>query len=119
MFYAKHYSEVKLEKVNVDGAKNVKIRWMLDKNIGAKNFAMRLFEIGANGNTPFHEHPWEHEIFVVSGSGKLKLEDDEFELSEGSIAYVPSDSKHQFISGDNGMKMICVIPNMGDKRDKG
>jgi quercetin dioxygenase-like cupin family protein len=116
MFYKKHYSEVKLEDVNVDGAKDVKIRWMLSKDNNTPNFAMRLFEIGKNGNTPNHSHNWEHEIFVVSGSGKLKYENEEYELFDGSIAYVPKSTNHQFIAGENGMKMICVIPNYGDGR---
>lgn len=116
MFYSKHYSEVKLEEVNVDGAKDVSIRWLLSKDNKAPNFAMRLFEIEPGGHTPYHVHPWEHEIFVVSGSGILRYEGKKYELIEGSIIYVPSSTDHQFKAGDSGMKMICVIPNEGDKR---
>ncbi|MDD2716323.1 MAG: cupin domain-containing protein [Candidatus Wallbacteria bacterium] len=113
MFYAKHYTEVSAQEVEVEGASNVKIRWLVDQKKGAPNFAMRLFEIGAKGHTPFHAHPWEHEIYVLEGSGVMRIEDAEYPLSKGSVALVPEDKKHQFASAGKAMKMICVIPNKG------
>ena len=41
------------------GAQGVKGRWLITKDIGAPNFAMRLFEIKPKGYSPLHEHPWE------------------------------------------------------------
>ena len=50
-----HYETVKAKAVG-EGASKVKVRWLISKEIGAENFAMRLFEIGAGGYTPLHTH---------------------------------------------------------------
>lgn len=109
-----HYSDVIPVDIKMDGAKNVKIRWLIDKSNEKDGFSMRYFEIEKNGYTPFHSHPWEHEIFVINGKGKLKYEDKEFELSPGISAFIPPNKKHQFLNtGDTTFNMICVIPSYG------
>jgi len=35
---------------------------------GAPNFAMRVFDVQAGGNT-FHSHARAHEIYIISGTG--------------------------------------------------
>lgn len=40
-----HYQEVTSTPVNIEGAKNVNIRWLISKEDGAENFAMRYFEL--------------------------------------------------------------------------
>ena len=39
------YDKVKLEDVTMEGASKVKVRWLITKEMGAKNFAMRIFGI--------------------------------------------------------------------------
>jgi quercetin dioxygenase-like cupin family protein len=48
---------VKLEEVADEGASKTKVRWLITDQMGAKNFAMRLFEIEPGGHTPLHKHP--------------------------------------------------------------
>ena len=69
-----NFKDVKLEDVSVEGAKNTKIRWLISKEENAPNFAMRMFEVEKGGNTPFHKHAWEHEVFVVEGDGLFVTE---------------------------------------------
>ena len=69
-----NYKDVQLEDVNVEGAKGTKIRWLISQKDNAPNFAMRMFEVEPNGNTPFHLHTWEHEVFCLEGTGKLITE---------------------------------------------
>ncbi|MDD5090638.1 MAG: cupin domain-containing protein [Candidatus Wallbacteria bacterium] len=111
MFYAHHYQEVQSDEVKVDGAKNVSIRWLIDEKKGAPNFAMRLFDISRGGNTPYHTHPWEHEVFVVSGTGKLIMSGQEYPLQAGSVVYVPPGVEHNFVNEKEVvLQMICVVP---------
>jgi quercetin dioxygenase-like cupin family protein len=60
-----------------EGALKVKVRWLITKEIGAENFAMRLFEIEPGGYTPLHSHPWEHEVFILEGEGVVIGENKE------------------------------------------
>ena len=64
-------SNIKKSPVEIEGAKDVGIRWLISKEDGAENFAMRMFELEPGGHTPLHTHPQEHEVFVLEGQGTL------------------------------------------------
>jgi len=76
----------------------------------APNFVMRLFTLTPGGSTPLHAHPWEHEVFVVSGAGKTGG-DREVAVGPGDAVYVAPNETHCFVNtGDGDMKFICVVP---------
>ena len=107
-----HYSEIKLEKVTIEGAKGAKIRWLVSQDDTAPNFAMRLFEIEEGGFTPFHNHEWEHEVFIVEGEGELVLQGDQKAFSQGHFIYVEPMRFHQFRNtGKSTMKFLCMVPH--------
>jgi len=64
-----HFTDVDLEEPSEEGIKDMKVRWLISKKDGAENFAMRLFEIQPGGYSPLHQHDWEHEVFILDGSG--------------------------------------------------
>lgn len=107
----KNHEEVEMEDVEEEGAKNVKIQWLIDEKIG-KNFAMRRFTIKKDGYTPLHKHDWEHEVFVLSGRGALvDSNGNEKELLPGKFAYVEPNELHQFRNkGDDDFIFLCIIP---------
>jgi len=73
-----HFNDVLLEDVNVEGADKTKIQVAyFKKGITPLTFAMRMFEVEAGGHTPFHSHDWEHEVFVLHGTGALVTEEGE------------------------------------------
>ena len=37
---------IKAAEVNIEGAENVTVRWLISGEDGAPNFAMQLFEVG-------------------------------------------------------------------------
>ena len=83
---------------------------------GAPNFAMRIFEIQPESATPFHSHPWEHEVFVVSGQGVVRGADTERQLGEGDAVLVLPDEPHCFAgTGDDVLRVICVVPLVDGK----
>jgi hypothetical protein len=55
----------------------VGIRWVVGAGDGAPRFAMRVIEVEPGCATPHHQHWWEHEIFVLSGSGVVTGGDQE------------------------------------------
>jgi len=105
-----HYTEVQAEKVD-DGAKGVKVRWLISKERGAPNFAMRLFEVEPGGYTPHHTHPWEHEIFILSGKGLAVGEEGEKPIGPGNVIYIPPGERHQLRNtGDEPLRFLCLVP---------
>lgn len=105
-----NYTEVKAE-VAEQGCKNVMIRWLITEKDGAKNFVMRLFEVGEGGSTPYHQHDWEHEVFFLEGKGIVKYGDDEFETKKGDVVFIPPNEWHQFKNiGSEDLKFLCLIP---------
>jgi quercetin dioxygenase-like cupin family protein len=102
--------------VTVDGAESVTIRWLISERDGARRFQMRLFELGPGGRTPYHRHDWEHEVFIIEGSGKLLFEGDERPFQRGYFIFVPEGSEHAFVNtGSVPLEFLCMIPVHGDK----
>jgi quercetin dioxygenase-like cupin family protein len=104
--------DIEARKVGDPNVKGVTIRWLISEEEGAPHFAMRLFEIEPGGNTPFHKHQWEHEVFVLNGKGSLVTDAGIFPLSQGDAVLVPGEENHQFKSA-SGEKVafLCMIPN--------
>jgi quercetin dioxygenase-like cupin family protein len=106
-----HYSKVKLEHPKETGLKDVKLRWLISEKDGAKNFAMRLFEIQPGGYTPLHQHDWEHEVFILEGEGLTKNKEKAELFSTGDVFFIPPKEWHQFVNTGLGtLKFICLIP---------
>jgi len=105
-----HYTRVEAQEVPEPGV-GVKIRWLIDQDTGAENFAMRLFEMEPGGCTPHHTHPWEHEVFILSGTGVVTGEDGEKQFKPGDVVFVPSHEEHQFKNtGYENAMFLCLIP---------
>ena len=97
--------------VEAEGAKDVDIRWLISKDDGANNFAMRMFELQPGGHTPLHTHLHEHEVFVLEGRGAFVYEGQEHPFSPEYVIFVPAGSEHQFKNtGDSILRMLCLIP---------
>jgi len=112
--YVGHIDKVKKEEVKMDGTEGTYIQWLISKEQGAENYAMRLFTIKPGGKIAPHNHPWEHEIFVISGSGIIGAGDREVRVREGNFLYVPPDVVHWYRNdGDEDFKFLCIIPMKG------
>ena len=90
-----HYQDVEAKDAEEDSSK-LQVRWLITKEIGAENFAMRLFEMKVGGHSPFHSHPWEHEVFILEGEGLAVGEGEERKFRAGDAIFIPSNEKHQF-----------------------
>ena len=93
------------------GIKGVGMKVVISETEGAPNFVMRVFEIEPGGHTPYHTHDWEHEIYVLEGSGVVRQGKREHPLRKDSFALVVPGEEHQFINkGDGVFRFICVVP---------
>ena len=86
-------------------------REVITADDGAPNFCMRVFEVAPGSSTPSHSHPWEHEVFVLSGRGVVVSGKGETQIAKDSVIFVPPDEHHCFMNnGDEVLRIICVIP---------
>lgn len=105
------YRDVKAESVTQDVEGEVRIRWLITKETGAKNFAMRMFEVEPGSKAGPHSHSWEHEVFILEGKGVMKGRDEEFPIAPGSVVFIPSYEPHQLSNpGPEIMRYLCMIP---------
>lgn len=105
------WREMTPQDVAEEGARETTIRVLLGPEVGAPNFTMRLFEIGPGGQTPFHTHDWEHEMFVLAGRGVCVLADRGVPLAPGDAVFMPGAEKHCFRNtGEETLRVICLIP---------
>lgn len=88
----KHIENVEGEKM----AEGVTIRWVISEKDGAENFYMRVIEAepGAEG-PPLHQHPYEHEMYILEGQGVLVGEEGETPFKTGDVIFIPPNEKHQ------------------------
>ncbi len=106
-----NYKTVQTEKADCCPEKT-QIRWLITKEMGAPNFAMRLFEMAPGGFSPLHNHAWEHEVFVLEGQGGIFDGEKTTPLQGGDVVFVPPNELHQFRnSGEAQLKFLCLIPH--------
>ena len=108
--FVKNINEVKTDGLPLEGVKNSGIQWAIAEKDGAEHFYMRLVTIEKDGIIPLHNHPYVHEIYVVTGEGSILLEGDEKPMKEGDFVFVEGDLVHGFKNtGDKTLKFICCI----------
>jgi quercetin dioxygenase-like cupin family protein len=105
------YNSVSAEEVQF-GAVKTRVRWLITEELGAPNFAMRVFEIAPDGYSPLHAHPWEHEVFILKGEGQLFDGKNASPFKTGDIVFVPPNAQHQFKNNSNQtLEFICLVPH--------
>jgi quercetin dioxygenase-like cupin family protein len=86
-------------------------REVITASDGAPNFNMRVFEVEPGSATPDHSHPWEHEVFILSGQGVVRGKPGEKEIDAGSVVFIAPNEQHSFINtGTQKLRFICLIP---------
>jgi quercetin dioxygenase-like cupin family protein len=105
------FDSVPEQPVSDGGVKGVFIRVLVGPDHGAPHFVMRRFRVAPGGHTPHHAHPWEHEVFVLNGTGEIAAPDGPRPLAAGDAVFVPGDEQHQFRNtGPDDLEFLCVIP---------
>ena len=106
-------TKVNSQAVMMDGANGCSVRWLINDTDGAPNFAMRQFAVEPDGHTPKHSHPYEHEVYVLSGSGIVLEGDEEHPINAGDFIYVRPDEIHQFRNtGTAPLTFLCMVPHI-------
>ena len=106
----RNIDDVEWGPVGMEGVKDVTMSMMVGRSDGAPTFAMRQFRVERGGHSPRHSHDYEHEVFVVSGSGTVLLEGAERPIRAGDVVFVPANEEHQFRAPDEALRFLCLVP---------
>jgi quercetin dioxygenase-like cupin family protein len=108
-----HYREIDPLPVEAieEATEGLTIRRVISEVDGATEFTMDVFEIERGGHSAFHRHPWEHQIFVLSGEGTLNGSDEPARFAPGDVIFIAADEPHQIVNdGDTLVEFVCLIP---------
>ncbi len=106
-----HFTLCEREDVHDEGAKGAHIRWIIDTKHGAPTYRLRVIELEPGGHTPYHEHWFEHENFIISGEGEVQIGEEVYPIKAGDVVFVPPFVKHQYRNtGKEPLQFLCGIP---------
>ena len=69
--------------VDMDGAEKVSMQVMVGRQDNAPHFSLRHFVVEPGGHTPRHQHNYEHENYIIEGSGTIECDGDIQEIKVG------------------------------------
>lgn len=113
----KYLEEVPAEPVQMEGAKDVKVRVIFGPKDKAPTFAMRLFEVGPGGHTPYHQHDFEHEVLVLAGDVAVVTSEGPVSLKVNDALLIAANEVHQFrnLSHSVPARFLCLVPIANQK----
>ena len=107
--------DIQAKAIDLPGAQGVQMRLMVGRDDGAPNFAMRIFDVEPGGQTPHHQHNYEHEVMVLEGTGDAYSGDTPHPVQAGDVLFVPANEVHQFRNtGDQLFRFMCLVPTSFD-----
>ncbi|MCK4857753.1 MAG: cupin domain-containing protein [candidate division Zixibacteria bacterium] len=108
------HSDIRFQDVQMDSAIKTSKANVIGAAEGWKENTLRVFRISSGGQTPYHQHDWEHVIHVMGGRGRVTIGGETFELHEKDFAFIPSNTMHQFKNPyDEEIEFICIVPERG------
>ncbi len=109
--------EILAAEVEMEGAKNVKMKILIGPKDKSENIIMRHFFVAPGGNTPYHQHNYEHVVKVERNKGIAVDENgNEHEIKKGQSLFIKPNEMHQFKNPFNeDFEFICIIPNPDKK----
>ena len=80
------------------------------KAMGLEQFGFSYQKFGPSWRQPFgHTHSGQEEVYVVlSGGGRIKIEDEVVDLGEWDAIRIPSGVTRQLESGPDGLEILAV-----------
>lgn len=103
--------EVDPVAVQMVGAAGVSMRLMVGRKDGAPTFAMRHYTVGTGGNTPRHQHNYEHEVIITAGEARVEYDGEFHQCRAGDVLFIEPNRMHQFVNeGSSDLTFVCLVP---------
>ena len=110
--------QIESKPVEMADASKCHFKILVGESANAPNFVMREFTVEPGGHTPRHFHDYEHEVYVLSGSGQVLENDKWHNIHAGDVVFVAPNETHQFKNeSDSELKFLCLIPNSALDKD--
>jgi quercetin dioxygenase-like cupin family protein len=111
----RHAQEVPGQPMQMEGVSGVTMRLLVGRSDGAANFALRQFTVEPGGHTPRHQHNYEHQVYVLEGSGRVEQDGTFHAIGRGDALYVAPNTLHQFVNdGSAPLTFLCIVPTEFD-----
>ena len=93
--------------ITLDGST---VRELVQTGDGARNLSLAEATVPAGGETIEHLHRTSEEIYnVVSGAGRMRLGEDEFEIAAGDAILIPPGTRHKLWNqGAEPLVLLCA-----------
>ena len=100
-------------EVQMEGANKVRMKILIGPDDGSGDIIMRHFFVAPGGNTPYHQHNYEHVIKIERGQGiAVDEKGNDHIVKEGQSLFVKPNDLHQFKNPyDSDFEFLCIIPN--------
>ncbi len=72
-----------------------------------------IYHLKAGAKDLQHPHDEDEVYYVLSGSGRVRIEDEERQVGPGSILYVQATSEHGFFEIDHDMTLLVFFASGG------
>ena len=99
---------------------HVRIQWRFAREaLQSTELGVSRFTYEPGARMPWgHRHRVQEEVYVVlAGSGRAKLDDEIFELSEWDVVRVAPTVARSFEAGPDGLDVICIGGRKPDEGD--
>jgi mannose-6-phosphate isomerase-like protein (cupin superfamily) len=86
------------------------------RDLGLQNSAISYQRLAPSFRMPFaHKHAEQEEVYVIlSGGGRLKLDDEIVEVRQWDAVRVPKETTRNFEAGPDGLELLAIgAPNTG------
>jgi len=105
--------DVPSSAVTAFGSEHTSIQWFRTPE-ESTHFMLRRFEIGPHGHIGIHQHPEEHQMFILVGPIHLLDEHGTETLVESNqFVYMPPNEPHGYRNrSDHTVSFLCGIPKL-------
>mgnify|MGYP001213762457 CR=1 FL=1 len=86
-------------------------RYVVKDNSALKNLVVSSTDLKPGKSTSGHKHPGQEEVYnFVKGTGKMKVDDEVFEVKEGDVILIEDGQFHQvFNNSRNNLYFVCIF----------
>lgn len=77
-----------------------------------------IYKLAAGTKDLQNPHTEDEIYHVIQGEGRIRIENEDFEVQEGSIIYVPANAEHKFHSITKDLTILVVFAPAEYSRDR-
>ena len=86
-------------------------RYVVKDNVALNNLVVSSTDLKPGKSTSGHKHPGQEEVYnFVRGEGKMKIDEDIFQVKKGDVILIEDGKFHQVINDSReNLYFVCVF----------